>query len=153
MPMGPWDTAAAHSKLWVIEDDQRTPFGSQSTGPFGYCPTVDEYVLANKKGYFSGGCFILISFGSPHVRTMGRTCGEPNKIDLAAIKHSSNAPPRYAAKARLNLLVTGMHGVGSYLMDQVGNTSHITSPRSSLLLLLLLLLLLCCWRMEGTLLL
>ena len=26
----------------------------------------------------------------------------------------------YAAKARLNLLVTGMHGVGSYLMDQRG---------------------------------
>ena len=63
IPMGPWDAAAARSKLWVIEDDQRTPFGSQGAGPFGYCLTAAEY----------------------------------------------------AAKARLNLLVTGIYGVGSYL--------------------------------------
>ena len=70
IPMGPWDAAAARSKLWVIEDDQRTPFGSQGAGPFGYCLTAAEY----------------------------------------------------AAKARLNLLVTGtgIYGVGSYLMDQRG---------------------------------
>ena len=34
---------------------------------------------------FFGWVFFLISPGSPHVRPMGRTCGEPDEIELAAM--------------------------------------------------------------------
>ena len=33
---------------------------------------------------FFGWVFFLISSGSPHVRPMGRTCGEPDEIELTA---------------------------------------------------------------------
>ena len=36
LPQGPWDTARAHGKLWVIEDDQRTSFGQQAKGACGW---------------------------------------------------------------------------------------------------------------------
>ena len=38
----------------------------------------------NKRYYFSGGYFSLISLGSPHVRPMGRTRGEADEIELTA---------------------------------------------------------------------
>ena len=34
---------------------------------------------------FFGWVFFLISSGSPHVRPMGRTCGEPDEIELTAM--------------------------------------------------------------------
>ena len=34
---------------------------------------------------FFGWAFFLISLGSPHVRPVGRTCGEPNEIELTPI--------------------------------------------------------------------
>ena len=36
LPQGPWDTARAHGKLWVTEDDQRTSFGQQAKGACGW---------------------------------------------------------------------------------------------------------------------
>ena len=53
---------------------------------------ADDYVITvteRKKSVMFFGCvFFLISFGSPHVRCtpMGRTCGEPNEIELTAIR-------------------------------------------------------------------
>ena len=39
-----------------------------------------------------GFYFLLISLGSPHVRPMGHTCGEPNEIELTA-SHGLLLPP------------------------------------------------------------
>ena len=43
--------------------------------------------------FFGWVCF-LISLGSPHVRPMGRTCGEPIEIELTAIGVELNGCPR-----------------------------------------------------------
>jgi hypothetical protein len=40
LPQGPWDTARAHGKLWVTEDDQRTSFGDQAGLRTGLAPTL-----------------------------------------------------------------------------------------------------------------
>ena len=39
----------------------------------------------NRAGIIFGWVFFLISFGSPHVRPMGRTCGEQSEIELTSI--------------------------------------------------------------------
>ena len=41
---------------------------------------------------FFGWVFFLISYGSPHVRPMGRTCGEPDEIELTAMGVKLNGP-------------------------------------------------------------
>ena len=43
---------------------------------------------------FFGWVFFLISLGSPHVRPMGRTCGEPNEIELTPIGVKLNGSRR-----------------------------------------------------------
>ena len=44
---------------------------------------VRSFEAKKKEGILSGWVFFLISLGSPHVRPIGRTCGEPNEIELA----------------------------------------------------------------------
>ena len=41
-----------------------------------------EYAIQKRAVIFYGWGFFLISSGSPHVRPMGRTCGEPDEIEL-----------------------------------------------------------------------
>ena len=41
-----------------------------------------------------GWAFFLVSFGSPHVRPMGRTCGGPSEIELTPIRVELNSPRR-----------------------------------------------------------
>ena len=45
---------------------------------------------------FFGWVFFLISLGgqAPHIRPMGRTCGEPNEIELNPIGVELNGPRR-----------------------------------------------------------
>ena len=57
----------------------------------------EQYAIAKKSVIFFGWVFFLISSGSPHVRPMGRTCGEPDEIELAPMGvqlHGSGTPPR-----------------------------------------------------------
>ena len=49
---------------------------------------------------FSGRVFFLISVGSPHVRPMGRTCGEPTEIELTPIGVELNGSGRAPAWRR-----------------------------------------------------
>ena len=57
---------------------------------------------------FFGWVFFLISLGgqAPHVRCtpMGRTCGEPNEIELTAIGVILDGPGRVRFRERLNEL-------------------------------------------------
>ena len=49
-------------------------------------PVAGDTSCSRKRAvkYF-GWVFFLISSGSPHVRPMGRTCGEPDEIELTAM--------------------------------------------------------------------
>ena len=47
-----------------------------------------------------GWVFFLISSGSPHVRPMGRTCGEPDEIELTAMGVKLNGSRCRAAPSR-----------------------------------------------------
>ena len=65
------------------------------------CPGVGA--LTNKSGKSFGWVFFLISSGSPHVRPMGRTCGEPDEIELTAMGvklNGSRCRPRPARRRR-----------------------------------------------------
>ena len=52
----------------------------------GRCLAIAAVACSRKRAVkFFGWVFFLISSGSPHVRPMGRTCGEPDEIGLTAM--------------------------------------------------------------------
>ena len=59
---------------------------------------------------FFGWVFFLISSGSPHVRPMGRTCGEPDEIELTAMGVKLNGP-RCRARRAVHVRRGGLRGV------------------------------------------
>ena len=74
------------------------------TSPISSC-TVDytppaagsdaAYVSRKRAVICFGWVFFLISLVSPHVRPVGRTCGEPNEIELTTIQLQLNGLNRY----------------------------------------------------------